>query len=95
LITGSNDKHVKRISIVNREVEKDFGQVGNDCIMVIKVTADDEKLFVGDIRRYLQLISSRDGELIKDFGQVHNDVISRIIITLDQKFFFHLRLMKD
>jgi WD40 repeat protein len=50
LITGSQDKHVKRISVNNRKVDKDFSQVCGSYITRIKITADGEKLLVGDIR---------------------------------------------
>jgi WD40 repeat protein len=95
LFTCSNDKHVKRISVENREVDKDFGQVCDGWISAIKITADDEKLLVGDNGGQLKLILSRDGEVIKefglideDFGKAHDNFISGIVITVDQKFFF-------
>jgi WD40 repeat protein len=87
LITGSYDKHVKRISVDNRQVDKDFGQFCDYSINRIKVTADGEKLFVGDSIGLLKLISLIDGQVIKDFGQVH-DGITGIMITEDQKSFF-------
>jgi hypothetical protein len=54
----------------------------------MKITADDEKLLVGDNSGHLKWISSRDGELIKHFGEAYYDWISGIVITADQKFFF-------
>ncbi len=48
MITGSVDKHVKRISVENRQVDKDFGQVCDNLITTMKITADGEDLFVGD-----------------------------------------------
>jgi hypothetical protein len=53
----------------------------------MKITADDEKLLIGDNDGHLYLISLRHGELIKDFGRVHCDYFTAINITLDQKFF--------
>jgi hypothetical protein len=49
LITGGYDGHVKRISVESREVDKDFGQVCDNQVIRMKITADDEKLLVGDI----------------------------------------------
>jgi WD40 repeat protein len=54
----------------------------------MKITADDEKLLVGDYKGHLNMISLRDGELIKDFGLIHGGGITGIVITADQKFFF-------
>jgi WD40 repeat protein len=54
----------------------------------MKITADEEKLFVGDYKGQLKLISLMDGEVIKDYGQVHEKQITGIMITADQKFFF-------
>jgi WD40 repeat protein len=54
----------------------------------MKITADDEKLLVGDNRGHLKLISSRDGGLIKDFGRAHEDGISGIMISGEEQFFF-------
>jgi hypothetical protein len=48
LITGSDDKHVKRISVENRKVNKDFGQVCENKIRRMKILADDKMLLVGD-----------------------------------------------
>jgi WD40 repeat protein len=53
----------------------------------MRITADEEKLLIGDYEGHLKLISLRDGQVIKDFGQVHDDWITGIIITVDQKFF--------
>ena len=52
----------------------------------MKITADGEKLLVGDVRGHLKLISSRDGKVIKDFGKVHDGHITGIVITGDQNF---------
>jgi WD40 repeat protein len=88
LITGGQDKHIKRISVENRKVDKDFGKVCDITkITRIKITADDEGLLVGNDCGHLKLVSSRDGELIKDFGQAHDDYISGIVRTGDHKFF--------
>jgi hypothetical protein len=65
LITGSDDNHVKRISVENREVEKCFCQVYDYGIFTMKITADDEKMLVGDQRGQSKLISSRDKKVIK------------------------------
>ena len=54
----------------------------------MKITADGEKLLVGDYLGHLKLISSRDGTVIKDFGRAHNISIIGITITPDQKFCF-------
>jgi hypothetical protein len=54
----------------------------------MKITADDEKLLVGDQKGHLNLISSRDGEVIKDSGRAHECYITRIVITADHRFFF-------
>ena len=78
--------HVKRISVENREVDKDFGQVCDSWIMKMKITADGEKLLVGDNGGNLKLISSRDGKVIKDLGKVHDGSITGIVITGDQNF---------
>jgi WD40 repeat protein len=56
--------------------------------MRMKITADDEKLLVGDDYGYLILISSRDGQGIKDFGPAVFFRVTGIMLTADQKFFF-------
>ncbi len=48
LITGSRNWRVKRISVESREVHKGFGQVSYEWMNRMKITADDEKLLVGD-----------------------------------------------
>jgi hypothetical protein len=83
LITGGWDQHVKRILVENRKVDKDFSQICVRLITRMKISADDEKLLVGDRGGHLKLISSRDGELIKDFGRVHEGDISGIMLTAD------------
>jgi WD40 repeat protein len=88
LITGSGDKRVRRILVEKRKVDKDFGRVCDNPITKVKITADGEKLFVGDSQGYLKLISSTKGKLIKDFGIVHELFIGKIVISSDQKFFF-------
>ena len=70
----------------NRKVDKDFGQVCDQPIISVKITA--KGLLVGDEYGYLSLISSRDGKVIRLFGQVHDSMITGLIITADQKFFF-------
>jgi hypothetical protein len=84
LITGSWDKHVRKISVEYRDVDKIFDHVGDFPIMSIKITADGQKLLVGDSKGHLKLISSIDGKLIKDFGKVHDEKITGIMITVDQ-----------
>jgi WD40 repeat protein len=54
----------------------------------MKITADDEKLFVGDYCGHLKLISLVDGHVIKHFSKIHDYWITGIMITVDQKFFF-------
>jgi hypothetical protein len=54
----------------------------------MKITADGEKLLVGDNLGHLKLVSLRDGELIKEFGHILGCGITGIVITADQKFFF-------
>ena len=54
----------------------------------MKITADGERLLVGDDEGNLKLISSRDGEVIKHFGRVGDNCISGIMVTEDEKFFF-------
>jgi WD40 repeat protein len=88
LITTSDDKHVKTISVENRKIHKCFGWKSDIWIRRMKITADGEKLLVGGDRGDLQLRSSRDGKVIKDFGRAHWSWITGIIITLDQKFWF-------
>jgi hypothetical protein len=60
LVSGSDDKHVKRISVDNREVNKDFGHVCDHWITGMKITTDGEKLIVGNQKGHLKLISSID-----------------------------------
>jgi WD40 repeat protein len=88
LITAGQDMHIKRISVENREVYKDFGQVCDDLITRMNITADSEKLLFGDFIGNMKLISSRDGKLIKDLGKVHDGITSGIVITEDEKFIF-------
>jgi hypothetical protein len=54
LITGSSDKHVKKISVENREVDKDFGSVCDDPITSMKMMVDKKKLLVGDSDGHLK-----------------------------------------
>ena len=54
----------------------------------MKITADGEKLLVGDSTGHLKLISLIDGEVIKDFGRAHDGCITGIMIPVDQKLFF-------
>jgi WD40 repeat protein len=56
--------------------------------MRMKITADDEKLLVGDNCGHLKLTSLIDGEVIKNCGRFHHEYISGIKITVDQKFLF-------
>ena len=49
----------------------------------MKISADDEKVLVGDRGGHLKLISSRDRELIKDFGRVHESDIGGIMLKAD------------
>jgi hypothetical protein len=88
LITGGYDKHVKRISVENRKVDKDFGQVSYDMITGMKIMGDGEKLLVGDWKGQMKLVSLIDWKLIKDFGRAHHSEITGIMLNLDQKFFF-------
>jgi WD40 repeat protein len=88
LITGSRDGHVKRISVENRAVDKDFGKVDYKGITRMMISAGDEKLLFGNDIGRLKWISSIDGELIKDFRLAHEREITGIVITADQKFFF-------
>ncbi len=46
MITGSDDGHIKRISVENREVDKDLGQVCEYESRRMKITADGERLIV-------------------------------------------------
>ena len=88
LITSSYN-NVYRVSIENRQVDKDFGQVfDNRGITAMKLTVDSKKLIVGDHSGFMKLISAKDGELIKDFGQAHKEMITDIVITVDHKYFF-------
>ena len=87
MITGSFDQHAKRISVENREVDKDFGRVCSFPITRIKITADDGKLLLGDTGGNFRMLSSRSGLLLKDFGVIHSS-ITGIMITSDKKFFF-------
>jgi hypothetical protein len=49
----------------------------------MKITADGEKLLVGDFRGHLKLTSLTDGKVIKNFGKCHGRGISGIMITMD------------
>jgi hypothetical protein len=86
VITGAGMR-VKRISIEDRAVDKDFGPVCPDYITAMKISGDQDKLFIGDLFGNLRLMSLADGTLIKDFGKSHDGEITRIVITLDEKFF--------
>ena len=88
LITSA-ENNVYRISVDNRQVDKDFGQVfDNRGITAMKLTVDSKKLLVGDWSGFMKLISAIDGELIKDFGRAHSGMITEILITVDHKYFF-------
>jgi hypothetical protein len=54
----------------------------------MKITADGEKLLVGDYRGHLILISSRDAEVFNDFGRALPNPVTGIMTTADEKFFF-------
>jgi hypothetical protein len=47
LITGSQDGKAKRISVDNRQVDKDFLKSCDRDLRIIKITADGEMLLVG------------------------------------------------
>jgi hypothetical protein len=54
----------------------------------MKISADEEKLFLGDLGGNLKLMSLTDGKTIKIYGKIHDSSISGIVITADEKFFF-------
>jgi hypothetical protein len=88
LFDGRFDYNVMRISVENREVDKEFSQPSMDTLNSMKITPDDEKMFVGSVDN-LYLISLIDGEVLKKFRNVHGyDLVTGIVITADQKFFF-------
>ena len=53
----------------------------------MKITADGEKLLVGDSDGNLKLISLSYGEVIKIFGRVHDFEITGITIKGEENFF--------
>ena len=64
LITASADCHVKKISIANRQVLVDFGEITGCWISTIQASFDDENLWVYEDNTYLKLIRLRDGKRI-------------------------------
>ena len=54
----------------------------------MKISADEQKLFLAHGDGNLKLMSLIDGTTIKDFGQIHDEQITAIVITADEKFFF-------
>jgi hypothetical protein len=68
LITASADYHVKKISIVNKQVLLDFGRIANSWISTIQATFDDENLWVYEADTTLKLIRLRDGKVIRECG---------------------------
>ena len=87
-VISGGGKRVTRISIKNRDVEEEFGRVCYSKIWAMKISADQEKLFLGDMNGYLKLVSLTDGTTIKDFEKIHDCFITAIVITADEKFLF-------
>jgi WD40 repeat protein len=57
-------------------------------ITAIRISADQQKLFLGDNGGNLKLMSLTDATAIIHFGQLHNQKITGIVITEDEKFLF-------
>jgi hypothetical protein len=77
LITASADYHVKKISIVNKQVLFDFGRITNSWICTIQATFEDENLWVYERDTNLCLVRLRDGELIKNCGKQGGEMRGR------------------
>ena len=73
MIIGTGDVRIKRISIKSRAVQKDFGHVSDVDITAMKISADEQKLILGDWDGNLKLMSLTDVTTIKHFGQIHDD----------------------
>jgi WD40 repeat protein len=87
LISGGLDRGIKRISVENKEVDKVLVQ-GFDMFTSLKITADGEKLLVGDQKGGFRLLSQTDGTEIDQIGFGHDGSVNAIAITSDQKFWF-------
>jgi hypothetical protein len=77
LITASPDLHVKKISISNRQVMVDYGQITGSSISTIQATLDDENLWVYENNTYLKLVRLRDGKVIKNCGKHSGEMHGR------------------
>ena len=91
LITGSRDKCVKKISIRDQQVVKDFGEVCSNPIKTIQLAPGDETLFIYNHKCNLKLIDLIDGRIIKDFGQCHNGGASglqNMFVTRNGEYLF-------
>lgn len=73
LITRRADRRVKKISVTTQIVIKDYGNICQSCIQIIKQAPGDQSLFVYDWILSLKLINLTDGKTIKDLGRVHVD----------------------
>jgi hypothetical protein len=54
----------------------------------MKISADEETLFLGDHAGRLKLMSLTDGTIIKDWGKIHDGRMTGIVKTADEKFLF-------
>jgi WD40 repeat protein len=77
LITASADCHVKKISIVNKQVLVDFGSMTNSWISTIQASFDDENLWIYEDNTYLKLIRLRDGKVIQHFRKHNGEMRGR------------------
>jgi len=91
LITGGEDKHVKKISITNKQVVKDFGEICSTCIVTIQLVQHDQSLFVYGFKCNLKLIELTGGTTIKDYGRVYDGYAQgykQILVTRDGESLF-------
>jgi hypothetical protein len=70
LITGGAGRRVKKIWVTSQQVIKDFGNICQSCIQIIKLVPGDQSLFVFDGICSLKLINLIDGKTINDLGRV-------------------------
>jgi hypothetical protein len=73
LITWGADRRVKKIPVTTQQVIREFGNICQSCIQIIKLAPGDQSLFVYNGICSLKLINLKDGKTIKDLGRVQVD----------------------
>jgi hypothetical protein len=72
-IIGGYKRGVKKMSIKNGEIVREFGQISNTSPRFFLQAPGDGGVFVFDIDCHFQLIDIGEGTIIQDFGEVHRE----------------------